>query len=102
MERPLNQYMAAISLPQEIDQEFMNLIPAQRARINLLMQEGTIRAYSLALDRSLLWVVVIGASVWEIEGILNSFPIMPYCEVSIHELMFHDMVTHELPRISLN
>lgn len=102
MERPLNQYMAEITLPGEMSQQFMNLIPDQRAHINLLMQEGTIRSYSLALDRRLLWVVLIAASVWEAESILASFPIMAYCEAKIHELMFHDMVTHELPRISLN
>ncbi|RMG74179.1 MAG: hypothetical protein D6722_02785 [Bacteroidetes bacterium] len=94
--------MAEIVLPEEMTQAFTNLIPDQRARINLLMQEGTIRSYSLALDRRMLWVVLIAATEWEVEGILESFPIMPHCEAHIHELMFHDMVTHELPRISLN
>ena len=38
----------------------------------------------------------------DVTEILDSFPIMPYAEADVHELMFHDMATHELPRLSLN
>ncbi|MEM9986761.1 MAG: muconolactone Delta-isomerase family protein [Bacteroidota bacterium] len=98
----MNQYMVEIILPGEFTQDFAQLIPAQRARINELFGEGSIRSYSLAMDRSLLWVIFVAESTDEVEGFLDSFPIIDYCSHSTHELMFHDMATNELPRISLN
>ena len=94
--------MADISLPEEFTQKFVSLIPAQRAMVNRLLEEGTIRSYSLALDRSKLWVVLLAESEDQAEELLDSFPIMEYCSYHLSELMFHDMVSHELPRISLN
>jgi muconolactone delta-isomerase len=98
----MNQYMVEITLPERFTREFVRLIPDQRAQVNRLFEEGSIRSYSLSLDRAQLWAVMIAPSVQDIEEILGTFPIMPYCSFSIHELMFHDMATQELPRISLN
>lgn len=98
----LNQYMVEIELPGVMTQKFMSLIPAQRARVNELMMAGDLRSYTLALDRSRLWVVVNARSEATVQTVLDSFPIMPYCEARVHELLFHDMATHELPRMSLN
>ena len=98
----MNQYMIEISLPEQVTQEFVRLIPDQRAQVNRLFEEGSIRCYSLSLDRAQLWAVMIAPSVQDIEEILDTFPIMPYCTFHVHELMFHDMATQELPRISLN
>lgn len=98
----MKQYMVEVVLPKVFTQEFLRLIPPQRARINELFEEGTIRSYSLAQNRSVLWVVFVAPSVAEVEEMLESFPIINYCSYGLHELMFHDMATHELPRISLN
>ena len=94
--------MVEIELPGVFTAEFASLIPAQRARINMLIHDGNIKSYTLALDRSRLWVVMVGDDESKIEHILDSFPIMPYCQANIHELMFHDSAVHEMPRISLN
>lgn len=94
--------MADISLPELFTQTFMSLIPSQRAMVNRLIQEGTIRCYSLSMDRSHLWVVFTAESRDDAEELLATFPIMEHCSYVLKELMFHDMVTHELPRISLN
>ena len=98
----MNQYMVEIRLPRQFSQEFMRLIPAQRACVNKLFEEGSIRCYSLAMDRSLLWVVMVAGSPQDVEDVLETFPVMPYCTFDISELMFHDMASHELPRISMN
>ncbi|MEO1449832.1 MAG: muconolactone Delta-isomerase family protein [Bacteroidota bacterium] len=97
-----NQYMVEIYLPPEMTQEFMNLIPSQRAQVNSLVKEGTIRSYTLSMDRQRLWVVMVEENESTLVDRLNTFPIMPYCEYEIHSLMFHDMASQELPRISLN
>lgn len=98
----MNQYMVEIVLPEHFTQEFVQLIPEQRACINRLFDEGSISCYSLSLDRSLLWAVMVAPSTQEVESILDTFPIISYCSFDVHELMFHDMASQELPRISLN
>ena len=98
----MKQYMVDISLPEVFSQSFVSLIPSQRAMVNRLLQEGTIRAYSLALDRSKLWVVLVAESEEAADELLETFPIMDHCSYVLAELMFHDMVSNELPRISLN
>lgn len=97
-----NQYMVEIYLPHPMTQEFMNLIPSQRAQVNSLVKEGTIQSYSLSMDRERLWVVMVESNEDELISRLDTFPIIPFCEYEIHSLMFHDMASQELPRISLN
>lgn len=98
----LNQYMVEISLPGMLTREFTNLIPAQRARVNELIQAGSIQSYMLSIDRSRLWVVMNARSESQVSQLLDSFPIMTHCEALVHELMFHDMATHQLPKMSMN
>lgn len=94
--------MVEIGIPSVLPPHFMSLIPAQRARVNEMMEEGHIRSYTLSMDRGKLWVVMIAASRREIRELIDTFPIMPYCSAEIFDLMFHDAVPYELPRISLN
>ena len=98
----MNQYMAEVYLPHVIPQDLINLIPAQRAQINKLFEDGSLRSYSLSWDRSRLWVVLVAESEHGAYEILDQMPIMPYCNAEVYQLMFHDMATHELPRLSLN
>ena len=58
----MNTYMISISLPTELTEEFILLIPKQRKRIDELMDEGKVLHYSLALDRSQVWVTLIAGS----------------------------------------
>ena len=94
--------MVEIFLPSSMSADFMALIPAQRKLVNKLLEEGSILSYSLTLDRSRLWIVMVGEEIEDIETQLDTFPIMPYCEAEISELMFHNMISWELPRLSLN
>lgn len=98
----VHQYLVEIALPEVLTPDFANLIPSQRATVNRLLQNGDIRSYSLALDRSKLWVVMVGKTQDHVQELLNSFPIIDFCDTSICELLFHDMAIHELPRLSLN
>lgn len=98
----VNQYLVEIDLPRVLTPDFANLIPAQRATVNRLLQNGDIKSYALALDRSKLWVVMVGKTQDQVTELLESFPIIDFCETSINELLFHDMASHELPRMSMN
>ncbi len=98
----MNQYMVEIDLPALMTQQFMSLIPAQRTLVNELMSDGKIDSYTLSLDRRRLWVIFLAETELEVSDTLDSFPIMPYCDYQISELMFHNTMTRELPVISLN
>ncbi len=98
----MSQYMADIELPDVITDEFASLIPFQRAKVNELMSEGKIAGYSLSMDRTRLWVVLTAGSVEEARSIVASFPIFPFIQFKIHELMFHNSVRQFQPHFSLN
>lgn len=100
----MSQYMATIEIPEILTQEIIELIPAHRSKVNELMIEGQILNYSLASDRSKLWILVSAENEEEVTDILSDLPIMPWLTIrDVEELMFH----HErsgivLPRMSLN
>lgn len=98
----MNQYIIDIDLPHAPTEEFIRLIPGQRAQVNELMGEGKIASYSLSMDRSRLWVIVNAESSEAARSIIASFPIIAFITFRIHELMFHNSVGFLRPQFSLN
>jgi muconolactone delta-isomerase len=98
----MNQYMAEITLPSYLSQEFAALIPRQRALVDELFTKGVISGYTLALDRSKLWVTFIADSESDVRFIISGFPIFHYIEYTLHELAFHEAAATTIPAISLN
>jgi muconolactone delta-isomerase len=94
-------YMIEFELPEAPSETFFSLIPRQRYMINNLMAEGRVKSYSLALDRSRLWVIANADSEFELMEMLADLPLSPFMEPTICELMFHN--SHEvLAPFSLN
>jgi muconolactone delta-isomerase len=98
----MNQFMADITLPVQFDQEFVSLIPRQRAHINDLMERGTVTGYSLSLDRSKVWVSLVARTEQEAIRIISAFPLFKYFQVKVYPLAFHNMATMSLTKVSLN
>ncbi|MDX2188770.1 MAG: muconolactone Delta-isomerase family protein [Bacteroidota bacterium] len=98
----MNQFIAYITLPEYFDEDFVSLIPEQRAQVDTLLNEGTFASYSLSLDRSKLWVVMNVKNEREAERIIKSFPIADYISYEIIPLMFHNTATVIVPHMSLN
>jgi hypothetical protein len=98
----MKQYMADINLPKPLPDEFLSLIPEQRKAINELMGEGVISTYSLALDRSKLWIIIFAESETEVIKHISLFPIFKFLDVRIHELAFHENASIRTPQFSLN
>lgn len=97
----MNQYLFDVSLPEEITEEFVALIPRQRAHIDMLMVKGVVTSYSLAFDRSKLWVTLLAASEHEAMETLRTFPMYRFFRAQIYPLAFHNM-TFSLTRVSRN
>ncbi|MCX6148199.1 MAG: hypothetical protein NTW25_13265 [Candidatus Kapabacteria bacterium] len=100
--RILNYFMIEIKLPELIDENFLIQLPRHREYVNQLMREGTISTYTLSADRSKLWCVALGASVQEVNTLMNTFPLSKYMQFTINELAFHNNTVHRMPELSMN
>lgn len=98
----MSAYMVMIQLPKELSVEFIALIPAQRAKIDELMDQGKILQYALAIDRSTLWVTISAKSEAIAKSIVSSFPLIDYMKPKFFELAFQSSVSTELPKIIMN
>ena len=97
------QYMVEITLPRSINQDFMDKIPAQRARVTKMMRENKLLTYTLAADRSRLWATFMAGSEQEVMDLLATFPLIGYMrKVEVHALMFNEISAHTRPQFSLN
>lgn len=96
-----NAYMIEFDLPDEFTEEFMALIPRQRYVINQMMADGIIQNYSLALDRSRLWVIMVAENEFAIMEDIARMPLIDYMVPNISQLMFHNS-SMEVMQFSLN
>lgn len=94
--------MVTIYFPEDIDENFDSLIPEHRDYIDLLMTKGIINTYSLASDRSQLWICFNAKNEKEIGKYINNFPIKDYITYEIFPLLFHNSSQILFPSISLN
>ena len=98
----MNQFMVEFDLPVEMNQEFMQKIPAQRQKVNELMETGKMLSYSLSADRQKVWCILRVESELEVMELIADFPLISYMKPTINELMFHNMVAARIPLFSLN
>jgi len=98
----MKQFMADISLPSVITQDFLALIPLQRLQVGILFKSGRLTSYALSLDRSKLWAIFIGNSEEEVLNIIDIFPLRSYMDVRLYELAFVEQPLFQFPIHSLN
>jgi muconolactone delta-isomerase len=96
------EYMVTCDLPETLPQEFMDLIPEQREVVNKMFEKGAFTSYILALDRSKLWITILGNSEEEIMEKLAELPLISYLRIDIYQLAFHNAARVVLPAVSLN
>ena len=94
--------MVEFELPTVMDEGFANRIPAQRLKVEELMEKGFLLSYSLSVDRQKLWCIFTANSETEVMESVAEFPLIKYMTPMITELMFHNMVTARIPLFSLN
>lgn len=94
--------MVEFDLPAQMTEDFMRRIPAQRLKVNEMMEGGKILSYSLSADRQKLWCIFKVESELEVMELIADFPLVKYMDPNIHELMFHNMVAARIPLFSLN
>ena len=98
----LRQYMVEFKLPEVLTEDFSDLIPEQRAKINSLMDAGVVMCYTLNMERTKLWTVIVANSEPAVMDLIGQFPLIRYMKPTIHELTFHHQSSLVMPSISLN
>ncbi|MBZ0202584.1 MAG: hypothetical protein IT281_02165 [Ignavibacteria bacterium] len=96
------EYMIEMDLPVPFTDEFLALVPRQRAMVNKLMNEGVITSYALSIEEGRLWIMAIGESEVHINDLLRDFPIAPMVKYKISKLTFHNSISFQIPNFSLN
>ncbi|MCG8329177.1 MAG: muconolactone Delta-isomerase family protein [Chitinophagales bacterium] len=95
------QFMVDFTLPEELSNEFMNLLPYQKAIVAQYLEDGKLVNYALSLDNSKLWAVFNANSELEVLEMLTDFPLTPFMRVEVNLLTSFN--TNELsPQFSLN
>ena len=98
----MNHYMIELKLPNGLTEEFVSLIPEQRTIADKMMARGAILSYSLAVDRSKLWIIMSGPSEEEVLDDLYRLPLTRFMDVHIQELSFHNAGSVLLSSVSMN
>ncbi|HNP48087.1 MAG TPA: hypothetical protein PKK99_01590 [Bacteroidia bacterium] len=98
----MKQYIVTSKLPEEFTQEFLSLIPLQRAAVNRLMNKGIILTYAVAGDRSRLWITLEAESEADVIHNLSELPLIRFMRPEITELLFFHNLSFMLPHPSLN
>lgn len=96
------EFLIDITLPDELEEDFIAKIPAQRLMVNKLLAQGIVLSYSLSADRTKLWITMQANSRQEIIRKLNEFPLIDYFTYTIHLLAFHNAAVVQIPPFSLN
>ncbi|MEO8514456.1 MAG: hypothetical protein ABI543_12920 [Ignavibacteria bacterium] len=96
------EYLADIDLPVPFNDDFLSLVPRQRAQVNKLMHEGIISSYALSLESGKLWVNIIAEDELKVRELLESFPIAGFITFNIHKLTFHNSINFRIPEFSRN
>lgn len=96
------QFMVDFTLPDLLSEEFMSLVPYQRAQVNRLFDEGKLMSYSLSMEQSKLWAIFTANSEMEVRDMLADLPLTPYMTANIHMLTFYNTQHADMPQFSLN
>ena len=93
--------MVEFYVPQPLTEDFLDMIPKQREAVDELFATGKLLSYSLAMDRSTLWAIMLADNESELITLIDSLPMSAYMDFDYSELMFHNTV-HLMPTMSLN
>ena len=96
------EFMVDVNLHGAHSDEFLKLIPSQRSVVNDMMFEGKIISYGVSMDRSKLWITMVGKNEEEILDQLSKFPLIDFMDCEVSPLLFHNSAQQIFSHISLN
>ena len=80
------EFMVHGAFRQQDQQAILERIPKERERIQVLMQQGTVKALYIAADFSGVWLVMQGETQDQVQKSLESLPLYPYMQLTMTPL----------------
>ncbi len=96
------QFMAEFNLPEDLSEEFFELLPYQETVINKYLAQGKLVNYALSLDNARMWAIFSANSEVEVLEMLREFPLTRFMEVHISLLSSYTTLSVAAPNFSLN
>ena len=96
------QFMVDFTLPTELSDEFIDLIPYQRNVVNRYFSEGKLVNYALSLENAKLWAVFNAESEMEVMEMIVEFPLTRFMQVEICMLSIYNAPAPAALNFSLN
>ncbi len=91
-----------VTIQFEMDENFMNLVPAHRILINNFIEKGAIDYYAVSMETQRCWMIMNASSKLEVENQLMKTPLYKYWTIEIDELFVYDAQSYRLPALQLN
>lgn len=98
----MKEFMASISLPGAISEEYIELLPKQREYLGKLVSQKKITSYGLSTDRAKLWITFSAESEHEVWQLLVGFSLYKYMEIEIDEMLFYENTKLFFPQLCYN
>ena len=91
-----------VTIQFEMDENFMNLVPAHRILINNFIENGKIDYYAVSMETQRCWMIMNASSKIDVENYLMKTPLYKYWTIEIDELFVYDAQSYRLPALQLN
>lgn len=91
-----------VTIEFEVNDEFLNKIPAHRAHINHLIEDGVIDHYVVTMESKRAWITFNADSKNEVLAHLLKSPLYKFWDYTIEELLLYDGHHYRLPAVQLN
>lgn len=96
------QFMADFTLPEELTDEFFDLLTYQDCVVNKFLSQGKIINYALSLDNAKLWAIFSANSEIEVRAMIDQLPLTRFMDVEISLLTAYNTLTVAAANFSLN
>jgi muconolactone delta-isomerase len=96
----MDKFQVTISF--SMDDRFMELVPAHRVYINLLIEKNIIENYAVSMDTYRSWILFNANTKEEVMEHLRQSPLFAYWTIDVDRLFVYDGSTYRLPDVVLN
>jgi len=86
----VQQFMVDCTLPTNIPEELIQLLPIQQEVLGKYMTEGKLIHYALSLENSKLWAIVNANSEIEVFEMMLHFPLAKFIQFEVSLLNAYD------------
>ena len=91
-----------VTIVFNMDELFMQQVPAHRTYINGLIDKGIIEYYAVSMETLRCWMVLNAADKKQVRQFLKKSSLYKYWTVEIDELFVFDSYSYRLPALQLN